>query len=469
MAFRHLIFEVRGGHHGTVAFPLVDRETACRPRPPFARFPVLRKSLVPLCLLIGSLSPSGAEADVPLPARLMQPADAAEAWNVIRLAMNNAERLFSENRVEEIKEPVVLLGPALKVLGREGAVPGRQGEAEPLATEAFARVNLLVRDSMAGNLEGARALFTRLQGDVKALAGPFAPELPPTEIHSCVDHPEVAERAAGLNCPECGKRLYPRRFPYSFVYARNDDPVLHLETKGPSVIETGETVPLGIRLTDASGEPVGGDGLVLSHARRIHLLLVDESGEDFQHLAPEPGNELGSFAVPFRPGRSAAYRGWVLAVPAVTRLPEVLPLRLGGTKPGLAPMPSDAASGDCFSAEREGFIVRVTSTGTGPLQIRSARTETIRVHVARTDGRPFDQLEPFWNAFAHLTLVSWDLESAIQVHPVGGEIQRDTLRGGPDLSFKLHAPAPGWWRLYLQLRCEGRTLTFPLRFMAVHS
>jgi hypothetical protein len=469
MAIRHLIFEGPGGKFEPMTPPLAGGKTACRRSRPSARFPVLGKPLVPLCVVIGFLSPGAGKADVPLPARLMQPAHAAEAWNVIRLAMNNAERLFSENRIDEVKEPVVLLGPALGLLGREGAVSGRQREAEALAAGAFQRVNLLVREAMAGNLDGGRTLFNRLREDVEQLAGPFAPELPSIEILSCVDHPEVAERTAGLKCPECGNRLHPRRFPYSAVYTRNDDPVLRLEAKGPPMIEAGKPVPLGIRLTADDGEPVGREDLVLSHARRVHLLLVDESGEDFQHLAPEPGNEPGTFTAPFLPGRSAGYRGWVLAVPAVTRLPEVLPLRLGTEGPGPPPVPPEAGNEDCFSAERNGFVVRVTSSGSGPLRIRAARTQTIRVHVARNDGSPFDQLEPFWNAFAHLTLVSWNLESAVQVHPVGGEILRDSLRGGPDLTFKLHAPGPGWWRLYLHVRCQGQTITFPLRFMAVDS
>jgi hypothetical protein len=444
-------------------------ETACGKGRPSAPFPVPGNPLVLFCLLAGSFVPLVAKADVPLPARLMQPADAAEAWNVVRLAMDNAGRLFAENRIEEVKEPVVLLGPALRVLGREGAMPGRQPEAEPIATEAFARVNLLVRESMAGNLEGARAIFDRLQADVKALAVSFAPELPSTEIFSCVDHPEVAERAEGSGCPECGKRLLPRRFPYSVVYARNEEPVLRIEARAASAIEAGKPVSLGIRLTNAAGEPVGEEGLVLSHARRLHLLLVDEGGEDFQHLAPEPGNEPGTFLAPVVPARSAGYRGWVLAVPAVTRLPEILPFTLGSGEGRLPSVPPGGGTGDRLSAECDGFVVRVTAAGGGPLQIRSGQTQTIRVHVARTDGSPVDRLEPFWNAFAHLTLVSLDLESAMQVHPVGGEILRDSLRGGPDLVFKLHPPAPGWWRLYVQIRVEAVTRTVPLHFLAAGS
>ena len=39
-------------------------------------------------------------ADLPLPASLLAPQAAAEAWNVIRLATKNVERLMAENRME---------------------------------------------------------------------------------------------------------------------------------------------------------------------------------------------------------------------------------------------------------------------------------------------------------------------------------------------------------------------------------
>ena len=39
-------------------------------------------------------------ADPPLPASLLAPQAAAEAWNVIRLATKNVERLMAENRME---------------------------------------------------------------------------------------------------------------------------------------------------------------------------------------------------------------------------------------------------------------------------------------------------------------------------------------------------------------------------------
>lgn len=395
----------------------------------------------------------------------MQPANAGEAWNVVRLAMNNAERLFAENRTDEVKEPIVLLGPSLKVLGREGAIPEKQEEAGKLAAEAFGKVNLLVRESMSGNLEGARAVFSQLQPLIATLAGAFEPSLTEMEIHSCVDHPEVAEREPGKTCPECGKPLRPRRFPYSVIYAENPDPQMRIEVRDPGSVEAGKAVELAFRLSLRSDEPAGEADLVLTHGRRMHLLLLG-GADDFQQLAPEPGNEPGTFVDSFLPSNSGAYRGWVMVVPAATRLPEFLPFAIGGTPAAVPPVPAVGEMDEVLSAEKDGVVVRLLSVAPKPLQFRSGETQAVRLHFSKNDGTPVVHLEPLWNAFSHLTLVSWDSETVAQVHPIGGEILRETLRGGPDLTFKLHPPRAGWWRLFVQFRVDGRTSTVPLRFLA---
>lgn len=423
-----------------------------------------------LLSLVGLL-PAVAPADIPLPARLTQPVGAAEAWNVIRLAMANAERLFEENRVDEVKDQAVLLGPSLRLLAREGALAGRQAEAERIASEAFARTTLLVRESMAGNLEGARSVFGPLRNELARLEEVFEAGLPSTEIHSCVDHPEIAELLPVRVCPDCGKGLRPRRFPYSAVFTRNDAPSLRLDLLAPAPLRAGKANPLGVRLTLGSGAPATEADLVLSHSSRVHLLLLDEAGDDFQHLAPVPGNEPGAFTASFAPRTASSYRAWVLAIPAETRLPETLSAKLAGNAAAVPNEPrgedGEEDGGGGLVAEREGVVVRLLPGGSGPLRIVANRTNLVRAHFAASDGTPLVRLEPLWNAFAHLTIVSRDLGTAFQVHPVGGEILSPSLRGGPDLAFKVHPPSPGRWRSYLQIRLDGRVVTFPLRFEAV--
>jgi len=406
-------------------------------------------------------------ADVPVPVRLTQPANAAEAWNVIRLALANTDRLFDESRVEEVKDQISLLAPALRVLASEGALAGQQGDAEAIATGTFDRINLLVRESMAGNLEGARSVFGRLQTEVKRLEEVFPPGMSATEVYSCVDHPEVADFDSARTCPECGNGLRARRFPYSVIFTRNETPSLSLELKTTGPLRAHEANSIALRLTGSAADPAGPDDLVVSHSRRLHLILVDETGSDFQHLAPEPGNEPGTYAAPFRPVSSASYRAWVLAVPASTRLTETLAAKLPGSDPPqIVAAPPEGSGIEGLVSEREGLVVRLMAPGSGPLRIQGGKTNLVQVHVSRSDGSPVRQVEPLWNAFVHLSLVSWDFDSVFQVHSVGGEILSSSLRGGPDFAFKLHPPEPGWWRLYLQLRFEERTLTFPLHFQA---
>jgi hypothetical protein len=65
-------------------------------------------------------------------------------------------------------------------------------------------------------------------------------------------------------------------------------------------------------------------------------------------------------------------------------------------------------------------------------------------------------------AFAHLTGFYDDGKTVLRLHPVGGDILRDDLRGGPWLAFKIHPPQTGFLRLFCQLRVDGRVITVPL-------
>jgi len=402
---------------------------------------------------------SSLHADIPVPARLMQPATAAEAWDVIRLATANLDRLFAENRVEEVKDQAVLLSPSLRFLAREGALDGRQAEADAIASESFGFVNLLVRESMSGNLDGAGNVFSLLVRSVGRLGESFDPALRTVEIYSCVDHPEMAEAWSGQKCVECGKELRPRCFPYSVIHVAPGPPTLKLEMETPTPLEAGRESEVRFRLTTLDGDPVTESDLVLAHAGRVHLLLVDETGADFHHLVPQPGNDPGVYEASIVPACPFAYRALVFVIPAATRLPESLSAMLPGKEVSeIAPVghPSGRVG---MVAESDGLSVRLLFPG--PARLTAGKTQLVQIHVTGSDGQPVTTLEPFRNAFAHLTLLEKDFGSAYQVHPLGGEILREDLRGGPTLSFKLHPPGPGIWRLYCQLRVDGRVRTFP--------
>jgi len=314
---------------------------------------------------------------------------------------------------------------------------------------------------MAGNLEGARNVFSRLGLSLQSLGEAFDPMVRGVEIHSCVDHPEVAETDPAQACSDCGKRLHPRRFPYSAIYAAAGQPLLRLELKTSSPLESGRKAELLLRLTTVDGRPATEADLVLTHSGRVHLLLIDETGDDFHHLVPRPGNEAGVYEADFIPSQSCDYAGWVEVIPAATRLPESLPFHLPGREQWKGEGPLQGV-GESLSVEIDGVQARMVLSGPGPARLRARKTQLVQVHLSESDGRPVTRLEPLWNSFAHLTLVSENLDSALQVHPLGGELLSEDLRSGPTLAFKLHPPAPGMWRIFCQVRINGETRTFPL-------
>ena len=80
-------------------------------------------------------------ADMPLPPQVTNPLSAAEAWNVIRLATDNVERLVRESRPLEIASQVSLLSPSLRVLGRSPVKAGYEQKVADGTAQAFTLVN----------------------------------------------------------------------------------------------------------------------------------------------------------------------------------------------------------------------------------------------------------------------------------------------------------------------------------------
>jgi hypothetical protein len=49
----------------------------------------------------------------------------------------------------------------------------------------------------------------------------------------------------------------------------------------------------------------------------------------------------------------------------------------------------------------------------------------------------------------------------LRLHPTGGDLLRDDLRGGPWLAFKIYPPQPGFLRFFCQVKIDGRVVTVP--------
>jgi hypothetical protein len=73
----------------------------------------------------------------------------------------------------------------------------------------------------------------------------------------------------------------------------------------------------------------------------------------------------------------------------------------------------------------------------------------------------FRKLEPTMQAYAHLVGFSANRSQLIHAHPMGEEPRSSNQRGGPNLKFGVEFPKPGNYRLFLQIKVEGKDVFVP--------
>ena len=418
-----------------------------------------RNSLRILTAFLGFLTilewASSAKADPALAPSLLQPKTAAEAWNILRLATANIETLLGENRLAEVPVQTSLCGPAVRTLPALAREP--DGQLEPRLRRAFTSLNALTAAAQQGNREGAAAALEGFRRVLKELAVHFDPKAPGADIFLCPMHADCLSENPKTPCPKCGMDLLKRRIPASFIYMKPGEPTVRMTLHSSAPMEAGKPVSVTVRLrTGPAGErPVTPDDLMVMHTEPIHLLIEEPGLRDYHHEHPVPTATPGEYAFTFTPATTAPYRIWADLVPFATGIQEMpfADLPSAGTGTPVVREP------DRFLSETGGY--RFELGFPEALPVRAGRTRSMTLTVRDAQGGPVTVLEPVMNAFCHLVGFYDDYRTVLHLHPTGGDVLNPELRGGPSLGFQLHAPKPGFVRLYAQVRLGGRMLFAP--------
>lgn len=228
---------------------------------------------------------------------------------------------------------------------------------------------------------------------------------------------------------------------------------LALAPDGP--ITPGRAQAVALTLTDiASGKALGPDDLALAHTERLHLLVVDGSLTDYQHIHPVPDPARpGRWRFDFTPRFGRPYKVWADATLPDGRQDYVGAALVAGT--GKAPAPSTATA---MAAEKDGLAFSLSFAG--PLKAGRAAGGRIAV-VDRKTGKPFAGLEPLMGAFAHIVAFAGDWDAIEHVHPLGAEPRTRSERGGPAIAFHIRPERAGALKLFAQIRAGGRETIVP--------
>jgi hypothetical protein len=216
----------------------------------------------------------------------------------------------------------------------------------------------------------------------------------------------------------------------------------------------GREARLTLALATSTGKPVGPADLLVQHTRKLHLLVIDPTLRDYQHIHPEPGAKDGEWTFTLTPRLAGTYRVFADFVP----VPTGRSLYAGANLPvaGEVAVNMNILS---WEAEVEGYHFKLTPSA----PVRAGKAAELAFTLARPDGGPVP-LEPVMDAYAHL--VAFDLGNSgfAHLHPKETSLTPppDTTR--PTLTFQITIPDPGVYVIWAQVKLAGREVFAPFWF-----
>ena len=181
----------------------------------------------------------------------------------------------------------------------------------------------------------------------------------------------------------------------------------------------GRRMHVILTLRTASGKPIGPVDLLVTHTKLLHLMVVDPSLRDYQHIHPVPGQAPGEWEADLTPQRAGRYLAFADFTPAATA--RGLYASAEFSVPG---MPDIPPATDNWVYEADGL--RFTLAPDAPFRARAV--VNLRLTVESVVGRRPVPLEPVMGAYAHL--VAFDAPSK-WVCPHPSPAGRSRLAPGP--------------------------------------
>jgi hypothetical protein len=260
-------------------------------------------------------------------------------------------------------------------------------------------------------------------------------------------HQELMEPAAG-KCPTCGMPLEPI---YVTQPRLTQGSIIRAEIVADRPLEVGKRADLRIRLFFLDdGEPANLTDLEETHTRKIHLLISDITETDYHHVHPEPTGD-GEYAFSFTPQRPDTYRVWADLLPARTRVQQYSVADIPSSTPRQASLAENEPENR--HAEIDGYKFDLSFEKD---VIHERDTVAGKLRVTQPDGQPCNKLGVVMGAFGHFVGFGDDFATVLHLHPIGPLITDPEAQSGPELRFYFRSNKTGLFRLFAQVKIEGK-------------
>lgn len=236
----------------------------------------------------------------------------------------------------------------------------------------------------------------------------------------------------------------------------------HAATSGP-------TIKLSVNKLEAKGDKklvqiklerikddkaVSHENLKEVHTQKVHLLIIDDSLEDYSHIHPKALKEPGLYEFEWDAKKQANYRVWADLHPLDTDTQEYVIADLVTEKE----VKSEINRTIVLESTMDGYTFKL-SFDSESLVIGNPALG--KITITDKDGNPVKDLEPVMGAFAHIVGFFDDNQTVVHIHPMGEEPSKPTDRGGPELQFHIVAEKAGFIKLFAQVSIKGKELFVP--------
>ncbi len=216
-----------------------------------------------------------------------------------------------------------------------------------------------------------------------------------------------------------------------------------------------------LRLRTSSGKNVAPEDLLVTHTRKLHLLLIDPWLDDYQHVHPEPGHSPGEWTFSFTPHREGTYRIFADFTPVATARGLYASADWQVGPPGLPAGHTMVMEHETsWVVERDGFRFALTPA---VLPVSASCPTYLKLSIARADSGMVS-LAPVMGAYAHLVAFDDARSGFAHLHPMETDLSQPPDAKRWELNFKVMIPRAGRYVIWAQVNLGGRETFVPFWF-----
>jgi len=214
-----------------------------------------------------------------------------------------------------------------------------------------------------------------------------------------------------------------------------------------------EPVKFILTMQTANGKPIAPEDLLVAHTRKLHLLVVDPTLSDYQHVHPEPGRRPGEWVFTVAPKRPGLYRVFADFTPVATE--RGLYASTDFTVPGIVATVSKTFNTTWQAAGCNFELV-------GPTEFHAGQVTDLRLRIESQGAvkQPV-RLLPIMGAFAHLVAFDEARSGFAHLHPNETDLSKPPDALHPELTFKITIPQPGRYAIWGQVNLGGTEVFVP--------